>query len=328
MMAVDEVRGNFRAIYLGEKGVAADAREAADNAVIAVGFTDSDELRGALPAFAAAGTAVVVAGATDPCVARLPGGDLLRFACFSDQMQGAAMAEFAHARLGVREAVVLFDARSEFAGAVGSAFTTATRGLPDAKASVLAFSGDFAPSVAAAVAKSPQAIYVAALPQDGPLVIAALRAAGFAGPVLGPDSFDEPSVFASSVLGRVYFTTHAWLGGAGDPAVESFAARYRQRFGTEPTAFAALGYDATRVAASALARAQAAGEVNRETVARALNESGAFDGVSGRIDPSKGTEFPRKSVWIIECGSTGRALAARWEPAKVPDPACGKSVTK
>jgi len=328
MMAVDEVRGNFRAIYLGEKGVAADAREAADNAVIAVGFTDSDELRGALPAFAAAGTAVVVAGATDPCVARLPGGDLLRFACFSDQMQGAAMAEFAHARLGVREAVVLFDARSEFAGAVGSAFTTATRGLPDAKASVLAFSGDFAPSVAAAVAKSPQAIYVAALPQDGPLVIAALRAAGFAGPVLGPDSFDEPSVFASSVLGRVYFTTHAWLGGAGDPAVESFAARYRQRFGTEPTAFAALGYDATRVAASALARAQAAGVVSRETVARALNESGAFDGVSGRIDPSKGTEFPRKSVWIIECGSTGRALAARWEPAKVPDPACGKSVTK
>jgi branched-chain amino acid transport system substrate-binding protein len=325
MMAVDEARGNFRAVYLGEKGVAADARDAANNAVIAVGFTDSDELRGALPAFAAAGTALVVAGATDPCVARLPGGDLLRFACFSDQMQGAAMAEFAHERLAVREAVVMFDARSEFAGAVGSAFTTAMRGLPDAKASVLAFSGDFSASVAAAVAKSPQAVYVAALPQDAPLVIAALRTAGFAGPVLGPDSFDEPSIFAAANLGRVFFTTHAWLGGRGDPAVESFATRYRQRFGTEPTAFAALGYDATRIAASALKRAQSGGVVSRETVVRALRETGAFDGVSGRIDPSKGTEFPRKSVWIIEGGAGARALASRWEPVKVPEPGCGKS---
>ena len=130
------------------------------------------------------------------------------------------------------------------------------------------------------------------------------------------------------MLGRIYFTTHAWLGGKGDPAVESFAERYRRRFGTEPTAFAALGYDATRIAASALSRAQSGGVVSRETVARALRETGAFDGVSGRIDPSKGTEFPRKSVWIIECGNTARALASRWEPVKVPDPACGKSTGK
>ena len=32
MMAVDEARGNFRAIYLGEKGVADDARGAANSA--------------------------------------------------------------------------------------------------------------------------------------------------------------------------------------------------------------------------------------------------------------------------------------------------------
>jgi len=326
MMAVDETRGNFRAIYLGEKGVASDAREAANNAVIAVGFTDSDELRGALPAFASAGTALVVAGATDPCVARLPGGDLMRFACFSDQMQGAAMAEFAHERLAVREAVVLFDARSEFTGAVGSAFTTAMRGLPGAKASVLAFSSDFAQSVAAAIAKAPHAVYLAALPQDAPRLIEALRAGGFAGPVLGPVSFDEVSILEAKDLGRVFFTTHAWLRGKGDPAVESFAARYRQRFGTEPTAFAALGYDATRIAAAALARAQSGGVVSRETVARALRESGAFDGVSGRIEPSKGVDFPMKSVWIIEADAGRSALASRWEPVKVPEPGCGRSV--
>jgi branched-chain amino acid transport system substrate-binding protein len=321
MMAVDEARGNFRAVYFGDKG----ARDAAQSAVLAVGFTDSDELREALPAFAAAGTALVVAGATDPCVARAPGGELLRFACFSDPMQGAAMAEFAHERLAVRDAVVLFDARSGFTGAVGSAFTTAMRGLPEGKASVIAFSSDFTASVASAVAKSPQAVYVAALPQDGPRVIEALRAAGFNGPVLGPDSFDEPAVFAAKNLGRVYFSTHAWLAGKGDPAVESFALRYRQRFGTEPTAFAALGYDSTRIAAQALARAQQGGVVSRETVARALRESSAFDGVSGRISPASGAELPMKSVWIVESRDGARSLASRWEPVKVPEPACGKT---
>lgn len=322
MLAVEEARGGgFHAMYFGDAGAAEAAREA----VAAVGFTDSDELRAAMPAFAAAGTPLVVAGATDPCLLTVAGAHLLEFACYSDPMQGAAMAEFAHERLAVRQAVVLFDAKSEFANAVGSAFTTAMRALPDGKSSVVAFSGDIGTGVATALAKSPQAVYVAALPQDGPRVIEALRAAGFAGPVLGPDSFDEPAIFAAANLGKVYYSTHAWLAGKGDPAVETFVASYRRRFGgEEPTAFAALGYDATRTAIAAIARAQAGGVVSRATVGRALRELGAQDGVSGTIDPSASEPFPRKSVWIVESSGGTRALASRWEPVRVPEPSCGK----
>jgi branched-chain amino acid transport system substrate-binding protein len=322
MLAVEEARGGgFHAMYFGDAGAAEAAREA----VAAVGFTDSDELRAAMPAFAAAGTPLVVAGATDPCLLTVAGAHLLEFACYSDPMQGAAMAEFAHERLAVRQAVVLFDAKSEFANAVGSAFTTAMRGLPEGKSSVVAFSGDIGAGVAAVLAKSPQAVYVAALPQDGPRVIEALRAAGFAGPVLGPDSFDEPAIFAAANLGKVYYSTHAWLAGKGDPAVETFVASYRRRFGgEEPTAFAALGYDATRTAIAAIARAQAGGVVSRATVGRALRELGAQDGVSGTIDPSASEPFPRKSVWIVESSGGTRALASRWEPVRVPEPSCGK----
>lgn len=320
MLAVDESRGDFRAVYFGDAG----AREAAQSAVIAVGFTDSDELRAALPAFASAGTSIVVAGATDPCLARLPGGDLLRFACFSDPMQGAAMAEFAHERLGVRDAVVLFDARSEFTGAVGSAFTTALRGLPGTKASVIAYSGDSQASVAQAVERNPQAVYLAALPQDAPTLVAALRKLGFAGVVLGPDSFDEPSISRAAGLGRVYFSTHAWLAGKGDPAVETFAERYRRKFGGEPGAFAALGYDSTRIALTAISVAEAGGVVSRESVGRALKQLGASNGVTGLIAPSQGESFPRKPVWIIEAGEGRPSLASRWDPLKVPDPSCGK----
>jgi branched-chain amino acid transport system substrate-binding protein len=265
-----------------------------------------------------------VAGATDPCLLTKTGAHLLGFACFSDPMQGAAMAEFAHERLAVRRALVLFDARSEFASAVGAAFTTAMRSLPDGKASILAFSGSFDEAVGAAAAQAPDAVYVAALPQDGPRVVAALRAGGFAGPVLGADSFDEPAVFAAKDLGTVYYSTHAWLAGSGEPAVEAFVARYRRRFGGEPTAFAALGYDATRVAIAAIGRAQSGGVVSRATVSRSLRELPAFDGVSGAVVPSL-VGFPKKSVWIIESRGGARQLASRWEPVRVPDAACGKT---
>jgi branched-chain amino acid transport system substrate-binding protein len=320
MIAVDEKGADLTAVYYGDAG----APEAARESVAAVGFTDSDELRAALPAFAAAGTPLFVAGATDPCLLVQPGAHLLGFACFSDPMQGAAMAEFAHERLAVRDAVVLFDARSEFASAVGAAFTTAMRSLPGAKAAVHAFSGSFDEAVAATLAKAPNAVYVAALPQDGPRVIAALRAGGFAGPVLGADSFDEPAVFAAKDLGAVYYSTHAWLAGTGEPAVEAFVARYRRRFGGEPTAFAALGYDATRVAIAAIARAQAGGVVSRATVSRSLRELPPFDGLSGSVVPAL-VGFPKKSVWIVEARGGARQLASRWEPVRVPEAGCGKT---
>lgn len=321
MLAVEERGADFRAVYVGDSGAA----DAARDAVIAVGFTDSDELRLVFPAFAAAGTPIMIAGATDPCLLTMPGSDLLGFVCFSDPMQGAAMAEFAHERLAARETVVLFDATSEFASAVGAAFTTAMRGLPDGKASVVAFSRDVEGAVATVMQKSPSAVYLAALPQDGPRVIQALRAHGFKGAVLGPDSFDEPAIFAAKDLGLVYYSTHAWLAGKGEPAVDAFVGRYRKRYdGAEPTAFAALGYDATRVAILALARAQSQGVISRATVARALGERAAFDGVSGTIALTNQERFPRKSVWIIEANAGKRQLASRWEPVKVPEAGCGE----
>ncbi len=327
MMAIEEARSSdFRAVYCGDAGAA----DAARDAVAAIGFTDSDELREVLPAFAAAGTPVMVAGATDPCLAKLAGGELLSFACFSDPMQGAAMAEFAHDRLAARKAVVMFDAKSEFARAVGAAFTTSFRGLAESDATVIAFSGDFAQEVERAVAKSPNVVYVAALPQDASRIIEALRARGFKGAALGPDSFDEPSIFAARNLGAVYYSTHAWLAGRGEPAIEAFVARYRAKFdGMEPTAFAALGYDATRMAIAALERAKTGGTVTRATVARAMHESGSFDGISGAIAAGAAERFPSKAVWIVETGTEsargGRQLASRWEPTHVPDAACGKA---
>ena len=97
----------------------------------------------------------------------------------------------------------------------------------------------------------------------------------------------------------------------------------------EPTAFAALGYDATRMAIAALERAKSGGTVTRATVARAMHESGSFDGISGVIAAGGVERFPTKPVWIIETGTEtargGRQLASRWEPTRVPDSACGKA---
>ncbi|MFM1804288.1 MAG: hypothetical protein RL136_1167 [Planctomycetota bacterium] len=319
MLALEEAGSRApKAGYFGDAG----ASEAAQGAVLAVGFTDSDELRVAMPGFAAAGTTLLVAGATDPCLARNGGSEYLRFACFSDPAQGAAMAEFAHARLGVRSATVIFDAQSEFASAVGAAFTSSLRGLSEGQVRVLAYSGSATDAAATAAAAKSDAVYLAALPRDAPHIARALRAAGFSGPVLGPDSFDEADVRAADDLGAVYFSTHAWLGARGEPAIESFVADYRRRFGTEPTAFAALGYDATRIAMRAISNAEQRGAPTRASVAKALDELSDFEGLTGAIAGFRGASFPPKPVWILSAGGGSVQLAARWEPTRIPEPVC------
>ena len=298
------------------------ASDAARDAVLAVGFTDSDELREALPSFAAAGTSIIVAGATDPCLLRLPGGEHLRFACYSDPAQAAAMAEFAFDRLSARTVTVLFDARSEFARAVGIAFSTRFRALEKTTIATEAFAGDYRDPFTKVAHSNPDAVYLAALPSDAPRAVAMLRAQGYRGVILGPDSFDGIELNAQKDEGRIFFSTHAFLAARGESATESFVARYRAKYGTMPTGFAALGYDATCMALAAIAAAQSHGAVTRESIARAVELLGPTEGLSGTIAFAPGERFATKPVWIVEVRQAEQSLAARWGPARIPAAQC------
>ncbi|MCE2884407.1 MAG: ABC transporter substrate-binding protein [Planctomycetaceae bacterium] len=320
MLAREELGGTWWGIDIVS---VASAASSAEGAIAAFGCSDSDELRAAFAPFAAKGAPFLAVGATDPCLARLPGGERLSFACYSDPAQGAAMAEFAHGELGARRVTVLFEAPGDFPIAVSQAFVAAARALDGMTTTSVAFTDARNPSVDEALRVRPDAVYLACLPSSVVPAIGALREAGFDGAILGPDSFDVPDVAQASLGAPRYFSTHAWFGKGAGSAQTLFASLYRAKFGEEPSAFSALGYDAMQAMARAL-EALPRERRTRDGVADALRALAPHDGVSGEIVFPKAGHFASKPVFIVKAANDGRSLARRLSPARVPEPNCAR----
>ncbi len=117
----------------------------------------------------------------------------------------------------------------------------------------------------------------------------------------------------------MYFTTHVYLGYDNpDAAVVAFRNDYQAAYhGEVPSAFAALGYDATNLLAEAIRRAGSAKPGKVETRLAGVLD---FKGVTGEIGYPGGSRIPLKSVSIIEINSGLLSLADQFTPSSVPAP--------
>jgi branched-chain amino acid transport system substrate-binding protein len=105
-------------------------------------------------------------------------------------------------------------------------------------------SEDYGPVVRAIRKSAAGMIYYAGFPDDAVRFIHQVRAAGITLPIVLPDATLEDPGFAAAladVPGDVYVTSHVQQ--RGDD-YDAFADAYRQRFGSEPTTYAAEAYDA------------------------------------------------------------------------------------
>ena len=286
------------------------------DAAVGFGFTDTDVALGGLPAFASAGVPFVVLGATAPELGT-HGGDGVFLACWTDDVQAHAAAEFMRRSFGARVAIV-FDSRSAFSRAVSGPFR---RRFGDSGGSIPhEFDLAATPAVQlgafiAGIGPDVDAIYVACEPGDVAPVLTAVRSALPETPLVGADSFDCPASAqaAGAPADRVWFTTHAWFGEGATPEASSFAARYQAMYGAPPeSAFAALGFDAATLVLDAWDAAEAAGHPgDPAAIRKALASVRDHRGASGVIDYSQGP-VPRKDVWIVRLSGGQRTLAEAW----------------
>ncbi len=301
----------------------AGATSAAKKAVAALGCCDSDELRSAFAPFAAETTPFLVVGATDPCLALLPGGKHLSFASYSDAAQGSAMADFAHDELGVQRVTVLFEAPGDFPIAVSQAFIARARALQGMSVASIAFTDVAKLPTDALLASKPQAVYLACLPGSAVLAIKSLRSSGFSGSILGADSFDIPLIADESLGSARYFSTHAWFGAGASAAQIRFASRYREMFHQEPSAFSALGYDAMQAMDRALASLPP-DRRTRQGIAASLRALAPHQGVSGEIAFPAAGHFSAKPVFVVRASQGQRELSKRMTPTTVPEANCAR----
>jgi branched-chain amino acid transport system substrate-binding protein len=308
--------------------VAAVTRLVEQEKVVAIlGYCDTHWVLTGAPIATEHGIPFITPGATHPRIPERTGAWL---ACFGDNTQAAAMAEYAYKVLGLRKAAVWIDSACDFCVAVSAYFEDAWKHLGGEVVYEDFFETswtDFSPLVARLKtyqdAGSVDCVYISAIPGNVGLIAKQVREGGVLLPILGEDGYDTPllpqvaGVYAEGVL----FTTHVSLD-SPNPKVQEFVAAYTKKFGCRPeNAFAALGYDAMMLLAEAINIVKSA---NPKDIEKGLSQIKDFPGVTGTISYPAGTKVPAKAVSVlIVLGGKFRTLAAI-VPEYVPAPELAK----
>jgi branched-chain amino acid transport system substrate-binding protein len=206
--------------------------------------------------------------------------------CGRDDVEGEVGAEFAAEVVRARSVYVLHD-RTPYGRDVAEAFQAGAvrKGLR-----VLGFEGteewsSFDPVIAAIKAKAPDLLYFAGIYSQAAPLFQQARAQGVPAKFLGPDGLDSPGltrIAGTAVVGMRYTSPVGPT--AALPRAKPFVEDYRNRFGKDPTPYAAEGYDATAVALKAIEAAVRGGRVpGREEVSAAVRRV-KLQGITGDIE--------------------------------------------
>lgn len=287
-----------------------------------VGLSDSDPALGAGNAATKLNLPFVTAGATYPRLPQLTGRSMF-LACFGDNVQAAAGAEFANILLKKQRAFILYNKDQTYTLKLSDYFRTRWSELATTiagEANYAASPTDFSTQIAAIRSSGADFVYAAAMPEDVEAIAQQMRAAGLTIPIIGGDGWDIPSLPADlgAAGDSIYYSTHAFLDDT-EVATKKFMASYKAKFGAAPTtAFAALGYDAIILLADAAKRAGSVSDGSKTMTA--LEATQNYVGVTGVISFTPTSHVPKKTVTIIGIRNGAAFLETAFIPASIPAP--------
>lgn len=296
-----------------------------DKVVAMMGFSDSDMTLAAAPIAAKAGIVFVTSGATSP---KLPDQvpDYLFLACFGDNVQAAAGAEFAFNTAKFKSVYLLTDQGTEYTKLLSKYFKeryTELGGQVLLEDSYQMGDKDFSAQITKLKGAStqPDFLYIAAQPDDIGTIVKQFRDSGIDKAIMGGDGYDTPLLVQIPGKGatNVYFTTHSLMDkDLGTDPVKKFIAAYTAEYNTPPeNAFAALGYDTMKLIADAIGRAKS---TDPKAIRDALAATKDFPGITGKLSYPAGSRVPQKGVTIILVKDQKLTLGAEVVPEKIPAP--------
>lgn len=296
-----------------------------DKVPVAMGFTDSDSALALGPIFQQAGVPFVTPGATSPKLPEQVGTDMF-LACFGDNVQAAAGADFVLNKLKAKKVYLLRDNSTEYTTLLAKYFDEAfTHGggtivaRDDYKSGDKSFTAQI--TKLKALSDKPDVLYVSAMPDDIGLIVKQMRQAGVTQPIVGGDGYDTPLLIqvGGSAANDTYYSTHAYMATEGSTdAIKKFYTDYKAAYGTDPeNAFAALGYDTVGLIADAVKRA---GSDDPAKIRDAIAATKNFPGITGSITYPEGSRVPQKTVTMIGVKDDKLMLAAEITPSFIPEP--------
>lgn len=265
-----------------DAAAAADAarRLASSDVLGVVGPMNSWTCAAQGPILAGAGLVQITPSASNPELTRCGWSGFFRM-CPSDVEQACALAWVARQLIGAHRVGMVHDGTS-FAQPLAAAFLAASRAQGiDAGPSLAVQTGEPASFLSAAealTASSVDAVFIAGLEEPCRQAAVAIRAAGSRAVFLGTDAI-KPTwcLVTDGGVDGPYLTGAAVDAREGAPA---FHARFEARFGPHYSIYTIEAYDAIRILASAIRRANSR---TRDGVREEMRTLGAHSGVGGEI---------------------------------------------
>jgi branched-chain amino acid transport system substrate-binding protein len=292
-----------------------------------IGYCDTHWVNIAAPLAREYGVPFITPGATHPRIPERTGAWL---ACFGDNAQAAAIAEYAVKDLGLKRGAIWVDTAVDFSVAVCAYFADALKHYGGEVVYEDYFEitwTDFSSMVARLKEYQDQGkvdfVYVGAIPDNCGVIAKQIRDGGVTIPIFGEDGFDTPLLVQTggAAAEGVVFSTHMSLEDP-NPVVQKFKSDYQAMFGNPPeNAFAALGYDAMKLLAKAI---EIVGTDDPKKIPEGLAQIKGFQGVSGTISYEAGSQVPNKSVAVIEVKDGKFVTVKQITPEYLPDPKIAK----
>ncbi|MCU0572832.1 MAG: ABC transporter substrate-binding protein [Syntrophobacteraceae bacterium] len=232
---------------------------------------------------------------TSPAVTAV--GDHIFRVCYTDNLQGKIMAAFARSDLKAGTAAVFVNLNSDFSLGLAEVFRRELERLGGKVVLELEYKlkqEDFGPLVRRVQAAQPDVVFLSGHDESG-VIARRLQEAEVPSIPMGGDGWSEPSFLDSggTSIKRGYYSSH-WTESSRTEKARAFVHKYSRE--GDLGAGAALGYDAVMLLSDAIRRA---GAPERGRIRAALQETRAFEGVTGHMDFSSGRD-PVKAAVIME----------------------------
>jgi branched-chain amino acid transport system substrate-binding protein len=253
-----------------------------DKVVAIIGdLTSSATLEGG-PIAQAAKIPMVTPLATNPKVTEI--GHYIFRVCFIDEFQGRVMARFALENLKTKKAAILTDTKQDYSVGLSGFFKeTYVKGAGSVVREQSYSSGDtdFRAQLTSIKAAGPDVVFVPGYYPEVGIILKQARQLGLKVPFIGCEAWDSPALLqvAGKAADGCYFSNQ-FSAGDPSPVVQEFGKIYREKFGSLPDNFAALGYDAANVVLDAIKRADS---TDPTVIRDAIAQTKDFPGVSGNI---------------------------------------------
>jgi len=282
---------------------------AASNVAALIGENSSSQSLAAAPIAQKSGVPMISPSSTNPKVTEK--GEYIFRVCFTDPLQGKALAAFVRNELKLDTAAILVDKKTDYSVGLAGVFR---KEFEDAGGKIVAeqsYSGgdtEFRPQLTTIRGASPQVVFIPGFYTEVGQIAIQARDLGLTVPLVGGDGWDSAAVIeiGGKAIEGSYFSDHYFVGDTR-PVVQKFVAEYRKRYGKNPEANAALGYDALYIWANAAKRANT---LDRKAVRDQIATTKDYEGVAGTITMGADRN-PIKPVAMIKI-ENGQMNFAGW----------------